>query len=339
MVVEDKGLGPGQQEVGHRGRRAQLVEQDVPRPGPLRVALEVGGLVLELVVGRLHVDVRLPALAAQGVAQFERVVAGGIPREERGDELVDGGHRSRTATRRYSPDPSRSALTASMAALMAPASGFDDRHPVEAPLVAAPGDGGGSEPALGQQVAPGLGVQRPPGSQVADQVRCSRHPRLGRGRVDHQHPVDGQARRGQAHQPVPLVGMEPLDRAAQHHPRQGLVGHHLEVVEHGLGPHVQTPLDGRLDDRLGGVHAVGVDTGGAQGLDQAAVAALGMQHPAGDPGQGGHRGPRPPARTRVDLGHRHWRAARASVAPPPRPRGPPRGRRPRGTCATPPTRT
>ena len=38
------------------------------------------------------------------------------------------------------------------------------------------------------------------------------------------------------------------------------------MAEHRLGPHVQSPLDGRLDHRLGGIHPVGVDAAGQQCL-------------------------------------------------------------------------
>src|ERR1039458_2277941 len=125
VIIEHQGLGPAQQEVGHRRCGTQLIEEDVAGLRMIGVLLEVGGFGEELVVGRLDVDVRGPPCIAEGVAQGEGVIAGGVPREERRDELVNGGHRARTATSRYSPGPNNRSLTVSMAALMVVASVLD----------------------------------------------------------------------------------------------------------------------------------------------------------------------------------------------------------------------
>src|SRR5271170_1892585 len=73
-------------------------------------------------MGRLDVDVGFPAGRTEGVAQRTGVVSRRVTREQRGHELVDGGHRSRVATTRYSVGPSSSSLMVSMAALTVAAS-------------------------------------------------------------------------------------------------------------------------------------------------------------------------------------------------------------------------
>ena len=138
VVVEHQRLVAAEQELGHRRRGTQLVEQHVARSGPGRVLLEVGGLVLQLVVGGLDVDVGLPSGGAEGVAQRTGVVPRGVTGQQRGHELVDGGHRSRVATTRYSVGPSSSSLMVSMAALTVAASSDRRAHVGQASVVAAP---------------------------------------------------------------------------------------------------------------------------------------------------------------------------------------------------------
>ena len=173
VVVEDQGLGPAQQELGHRRRGAQLVEQDVPGLGPLRIPLEVGRLVLQFVVGRLDVDVRLPTGRPQGVAQRQRVIAGGVPGQQRGNELVDGGHRSRTATSEVLAGPSSRCVDRVDGRVDGGGVRVGRCHPVELRVVAAEGDRGRPNPSWAEQVGPGLGMERPSGGEVADQMgRC-----------------------------------------------------------------------------------------------------------------------------------------------------------------------
>ena len=77
--------------------------------------------------------------------------------------------------------------------------------------------------------------------------------------------------------------MEPLHRAAQHDSGQCLVGHHIEVARGPTRPGHRDPDRGRSSTSWSGrVHPVGIHSGGNQLVEQGAVSAVGVQHPAGD---------------------------------------------------------
>ena len=150
--------------------------------------------------------------------------------------------------------------------------------------------------------------------KVGDERRGRPLPGLGRRRGQDQDAADGQPTGGQSHQPIALVGVQPLHRPGEDDGPEGLLGHHLEVVEDRLGPDVQAPLDAGLDRRLAGLHPVGVDARPHQRLHERPVAALPVEHPAAHALDGIDGGRGPPRRTRVDGGYGRLRQLRGRHA-------------------------
>ena len=65
-----------------------------------------------------------------------------------------------------------------------------------------------------------------------------------------------------------LVRTEPLHRTGDHDAPEGLAGHHGEMVDHPFRPHVEPPVEGRLERQVRRVDPVGIDAVGDHGLDQ-----------------------------------------------------------------------
>ena len=81
-----------------------------------------------------------------------------------------------------------------------------------------------------------------PGARSESRCERARGPGFRRGRLEHQHAVDSEAGGDQIDQPFPLVGVQPLDRTAQHQTGERLVGDHVEMLEYRFGAHIQTAI-------------------------------------------------------------------------------------------------
>ena len=149
-------------------------------------------------------------------------------------------------------------------------------------------------------------MQRPSGGQVGDERGSRALPGLGCHRLQDQDTTDGQATGRQPHQSLAIVGVQPLDRPTEDDGSQGLLGHHLEMVEDGLGSDVQAALYPRLDRRLARIDPVGIDPRTHQRLDQGPATALDVEHPAAGAANRIDGGGRPPRSAGIDEGNRRF---------------------------------
>ena len=92
VVVHDQRLGARLQPRGDRRRSGELVDEDVPALGLLRVAREGTRLRHRFRIVQLDVDLRTDAAGGHDLAQAQRVAPDRVAVVQHRDELVDGAH-------------------------------------------------------------------------------------------------------------------------------------------------------------------------------------------------------------------------------------------------------